>query len=48
MDTLIKKIKDSDISFERTEYTDLGEKIKKAREEKIKGQLITVNPDNIW
>ncbi len=45
---LLSVLQDLDISFERTEYTDLGEKIKKAREEKIKGQLITVNPNNIW
>ena len=45
---LLSVLQDLDISFERTEYTDLDEKIKKAREEKIKGQLITVNPDNIW
>jgi hypothetical protein len=41
-------LKALEIPYKRSEYPELDKKIKKAREEKIKGELITVNPENIW
>ncbi len=45
---LLQVLKALEIPFMRSEFPELDKKIKKAREEKIKGELRTVNPDNIW
>lgn len=45
---LMHVLKALEIPYKRSEYPELDKKIKKAREEKIKGELITVNPENIW
>lgn len=45
---LLQILKALEIPFMRSEFPELDKKIKKAREEKIKGELLIVNPDNIW
>jgi hypothetical protein len=45
---LLQVLKALEIPFMRSKFPELDKKIKKAREEKIKGELRTVNPDNIW
>lgn len=42
------KSKDLNIIFNCVNNYNIIKKIKTAREEKIKGELITINPENIW
>lgn len=45
---LLSFLKEFEIPFKLQEKDILDKKIKDAREEKAAGQLIAVNPDDIW
>lgn len=44
---LVSVLEAMEIPFSRSEET-LSKRISEARKEKVNGELITVNPENIW